>query len=135
LAEFLRDTYEADAAASTHNAAPSQHVFYALINMCFVIRFRPRWRVVARWVPLAALIVSSALLTMRHNSPDLIAGYLVAIGAYYAGLRFGARVTDTLGDADAPSAAVSLTWRTRRRLVDYRRRWRQRARGMGADAT
>lgn len=102
LAEMLRSTYEADNAASTHNAAPSQHVFYALLNMCFMIRFRPIPRVFWTWVALATLISVSTLLTQRHNSPDLITGYLVAVGAYYAGLRLGAWVTARLGDEHGP---------------------------------
>jgi hypothetical protein len=122
LAEMLRRSYQADAAASTHNAAPSQHVFYAIINMCFVIRFRPKRGVFVAWVTLAALISASALLTMRHNSPDLIAGYGVAVGAYYGGLALGARVTACLDDAGAPPLTLPLPQRARRRLVDYRRR-------------
>jgi len=102
LAEMLRSSYEADSAASTHNAAPSQHVFYALLNMCFMIRFRPRPRVFWAWVTLAALISASTLLTQRHNSPDLITGWLVAVGAYYAGVRLGARITARLGDESGP---------------------------------
>lgn len=99
FAEFLRDTYKVDAAASTHNAAPSQHVFYALINMAFVIRFRPRPYVFGLWVLLGALISASTVLTQRHNLPDLIAGYVMAVAAYYAGLWLGERVTQRLGDA------------------------------------
>jgi membrane-associated phospholipid phosphatase len=102
LAEMLRSSYEADSAASTHNAAPSQHVFYALLNMCFMIRFRPRPRVLWTWVTLAALISASTLLTQRHNSPDVITGYLVAVGAYYASVRLGAWITARLGDVRGP---------------------------------
>lgn len=102
LAEMLRSSYEADNAASTHNAAPSQHVFYALLNMCYVIRFWPRPRVFWTWVTLAALISASTLLTQRHNSPDAITGYLVAVGAYYAGVWLGARITAWLGDEHGP---------------------------------
>jgi hypothetical protein len=108
FADLLRETYQADAAASTHNAAPSQHVFYAILNMCFVIRFRPRPWVFWLWVTLATLISASALLTMRHNSPDLIAGYLVAVGAYYAGVWLGGRITDHLSDEHAP--VLLPTW-------------------------
>lgn len=100
FAELLRGSYELDAAASTHNAAPSQHVFYALINMAFMIRFRPRPGVFGVWVLLGALISASTVLTQRHNLPDLITGYLMAVAAYYAGLWLGARVTQRLGDAD-----------------------------------
>jgi len=125
FAQFLRRTYEADAAASTHNAFPSQHVFYALINMCFMIRYRPRPRVFWLWVTLGALITASTLLTLRHNSPDLIGGYVVAVGAYYGGLWLGARVTDRLGDELAPIPAPPLLPRVRRRL----------ARVLGPDAT
>lgn len=114
LAEILRDSYEVDAAASTHNAAPSQHVFYALINMCFVIRFRPTRRVFLTWVTLGALISASTVLTMRHNSPDLISGYLFAVGGYYAGLFLGGRVTDWLGDAGGPIVLPELTLRLQR---------------------
>jgi len=120
LAELLRDSYEVDAVASTHNAAPSQHVFYALINMCFVIRFRPTRRVFFTWVTLGALISASTVLTMRHNSPDLISGYLFAAGGYYAGLYLGGRVTDWLGDGNGPIVLPELTLRLqqgiRRRL-------------------
>ncbi len=84
FARALRRTYEADAAISSHNAAPSQHVFYALLNMCFMIRLPTSLRVCSWfWVILAALICVSTLATMRHNTPDVIGGYLVAIGAYY----------------------------------------------------
>jgi len=100
FAEMLRSTYELDAAASTHNAAPSQHVFYALINMAFVIRYRPRPRVFGLWVLLGALISASTVLTQRHNLPDLITGYAMAVAAYYAGLWLGERVTQRLGDAE-----------------------------------
>lgn len=100
FAAFLRDTYKLDAAASTHNAAPSQHVFYALINMAFVIRFRPRPHVFGLWVLLGALISASTVLTQRHNLPDLITGYLMAVAAYYAGLWLGERLTQRLGDAE-----------------------------------
>lgn len=99
FAEFLRRTYELDAAASTHNAAPSQHVFYALLNMAFMIRLRPRPRVFLVWVLLGALISASTVLTQRHNLPDLITGYLMAVAAYYFGLWLGERVTERLGDA------------------------------------
>ncbi len=120
LATILRDSYEVDAAASTHNAAPSQHVFYALINMCFVIRFRPTRRVFLTWVTLGTLISASTVLTMRHNSPDLISGYLFAVSGYYAGLYLGGRVTDWLGDGDDPIVLPELTLRLqqgiRRRL-------------------
>jgi len=116
LAELLRDSYEADAAASTHNAAPSQHVFYALINMCFVIRFRPTRRVFLTWVTLGALVSASTLLTMRHNSPDLISGYLFAVGGYYSGLFLGGRVTDWLGDGEGPIVLPPLTLRLQQRI-------------------
>jgi len=119
FAERLRATYKADAAASSHNAAPSQHVFYALLNMCFMIRWRPQKRVFVFWSTLAALIVASTLLTQRHNTPDLISGYLVAIGAYYAGCWAGARVTAALGDEDAP---IELSAFTRRVQIRLRRR-------------
>lgn len=125
LADLLRQSYEVDAAASTHNAAPSQHVFYALINMCFVIRWRPRPRVFVTWVTLTALICASTLLTMRHNSPDLITGYLFAIGGYYAGLYLGGRVTDWLGDGDGPIVLPEPTLRLQQRL-------RQRLQRLGA---
>jgi len=116
LADLLRESYDVDAAASTHNAAPSQHVFYALINMCFVIRYRPRPRVFITWVMLAALICASTLLTMRHNSPDLISGYLFAVGGYYAGVYLGGRATDWLGDGDGPIVVPDLPLRLHRRL-------------------
>jgi hypothetical protein len=102
FARTLRHSYEVDADVSTHNAAPSQHVFYALINMCFIIRFRPRCRVFITWVMLAALITVSTVTTRRHNVPDLIAGYGVAVMMYYAGLWLGARLTAWLGDEHAP---------------------------------
>ncbi len=137
FARALRNTYEADAAMSSHNAAPSQHVFYALLNMCFVIRFRPRWRVLWFWVVLAALICVSTLATMRHNTPDVIGGYLVAIGAYYSGIALGARLTDALGDEDDPVMVPGYVGRLHRRLVSYRRRKaarRQRRQRINADA-
>ena len=115
FAELLRKSYAADAAASTHNAAPSQHVFYAILNMVFVIRHRPHPRVFWTWVTLATLITCSALLTMRHNSPDIIAGYAVAVGAYYAGTHLGARLTAHLGDADALYTMPALGWVRRSR--------------------
>ncbi len=125
LADLLRESYDVDAAASTHNAAPSQHVFYALINMCFMIRWRPRPHVFVAWVTLAALICASTLLTMRHNSPDLISGYFFAIGGYYAGVYLGGRVTDWLGDEDGPIVLPEPTLRLQRRL-------RQRLQRLGA---
>lgn len=100
FAEMLRNSYKLDAAASTHNAAPSQHVFYALINMAFMIRFRPKPGVFGVWVLLGALISASTVLTQRHNLPDLITGYLMAVAAYYIGVRLGERITQRLGDAD-----------------------------------
>jgi membrane-associated phospholipid phosphatase len=121
FARALRRTYEADAAASSHNAAPSQHVFYALLNMCFMIRFRPRPRVFCFWVTLAALICASTLLTMRHNSPDLIAGYLVAVGAYYTGSSLGESLTDLLGDENDPVVVPGRVGRMHQRLRAYRR--------------
>jgi hypothetical protein len=114
LAEALRTTYRADAAASSHNAAPSQHVFYAVLNMCFVIRFRPRPRVFWLWVTLAALISVSTVLTQRHNSPDLFAGYAVAVAAYYTGMWMGNRATGWLGDEDAPIVMLGRDWILRR---------------------
>jgi hypothetical protein len=133
FAQALRRTYEADAAASTHNAAPSQHVFYALLNMCFVIRYRPRARNVWFWIILAALICTSTLATMRHRSPDLIAGYLVAVATYYAGVYLGTRVTEHLGDELDPVMVPGRIGRIHRR-VRARRRLVGRQR-MGADAT
>jgi len=57
---------------------------------------------------------------MRHNSPDLISGYLFAAGGYYAGLYLGGRVTDWLGDGNGPIVLPELTLRLqqgiRRRL-------------------
>lgn len=100
FAEILRNSYKLDAAASTHNAAPSQHVFYALIIMAFMIRFRPKPGVFGVWVLLGALISASTVLTQRHNLPDLITGYMMAVAAYYVGVRLGERVTQRLGDAD-----------------------------------
>lgn len=126
FSRFLRSTYEADAAVSTHNAAPSQHVFYAVLNMCFMIRYRPRPRVFWFWTTLATLICASTLLTMRHNSPDLIAGYALAVVAYYVGVALGQRVTAALGDANAPVEVPVLS-----RLLQ--RRQRRRARGMTVD--
>lgn len=102
FAQILRDSYAVDAKISTHNAAPSQHVFYAVLNMCFVLNYRPRPRTFWLWTTLAALISASALLTMRHNSPDIILGYVTAVIAYYVGLWLGAQVTRALGDADDP---------------------------------
>ncbi len=116
FARLLRRSYEADAAFSTHNAAPSQHVFYAVLNACFVIRFRPRWRVLAVWATLATLITASTVLTARHNTPDVITGYALAVLAYYAGLWLGRVVTEALGDADAPPPNPPLRRWVRRRL-------------------
>jgi len=123
---FLRSTYEADAAVSTHNAAPSQHVFYAVLNAAFMIRYRPRPRVFWFWTTLAALISASTLMTMRHNSPDLIAGYVLAVVAYYVGVSLGQRVTDALGDAHLPIVIPGLS-----RL--FQRRERRRAGSMSVD--
>jgi hypothetical protein len=114
---LLRFSYELDDAASTHNAAPSQHVFYAILNMCFMIRFRPRLRVFVAWIGLAALITASTLLTMRHRSPDLISGYAVAVGAYYMGLYLGRRVTAWLGDAEDPIRAPRWPYDLRVRIA------------------
>lgn len=126
FARMLRRTYEADAAASSHNAAPSQHVFYALLNMCFMIRFRPRPRVFWTWVPVAALICASTLTTMRHNSPDLLTGYLVAVIAYYGGVALGGRVTDHLDDDNDPIVVPGRAGRLHRRIVSYRHLLRRR---------
>ena len=75
-----------------------------------MIHFRPRKRVFIFWTLLAALISASALLTMRHNSPDLIAGYLVAVGAYYVGLYAGDRITQWLGDEECPVILPVIDW-------------------------
>lgn len=104
FAQILRNSYEVDAEISSHNAAPSQHVFYAVLNMCFILNFRPNKRTFWIWTALAAAISASALLTMRHNSPDIITGYITAVVSYYAGMWLGARVTHALRDADAPIA-------------------------------
>jgi len=117
FSQLLRLVYETDNAYSTHNAAPSQHVFYAVINMCFVIRFRPSPRVFWTWTTLAALITASALLTRQHHSPDLITGYIVAIGAYWAGLRLGEWVTDRLDDEFHPALAPARRLLLRRRTI------------------
>lgn len=116
FAQLLRHLYEADNTFSTHNAAPSQHVFYALIITCFMIRFRPRARTFWFWSLLASLITVSALFTRQHHSPDLIAGYMVAVGAYYAGLYLGARVTERLEDEHAPIVVSAGPLRRRLRL-------------------
>jgi membrane-associated phospholipid phosphatase len=113
FSQLLRGIYETDNAYSTHNAAPSQHVFYAILNACFMIRFRPRARTFGLWTALAALISASALLTRQHHSPDLITGYLMAIFAYYVGLWAGEYVTERLDDEHAPVVAPS--WRLIRR--------------------
>jgi membrane-associated phospholipid phosphatase len=102
FSQLLRHLYEADNEFSTHNAAPSQHVFYAIIIMCFMIRFRPNPRSFITWTIMGTLVTVSALLTRQHHSPDLIAGYAVAVGAYYAGTALGARATARLGDENAP---------------------------------
>ncbi len=129
FARTLRASYEVDAQASTHNAAPSQHVFYAILNACFVIRFRPRMRTFWFWTTLAALISASALLTMRHNTPDIILGYITAVGGYYAGVWLGARTTAALGDAHAAIALPGWipAWLPRW-LADIPRLPRRRAR-------
>jgi membrane-associated phospholipid phosphatase len=114
LSQLLRGAYDLDNAYSTHNAAPSQHVFYAILNACFMIRFRPRPRVFWTWTTLAALISASALLTRQHHSPDLIAGYLMAIFAYWGGLRLGARLTAWIGDENAPVTVPIQRWKARR---------------------
>jgi membrane-associated phospholipid phosphatase len=137
FARTLRSTYEADAEVSSHNAAPSQHVFYALLNMCFVIRYRPRRRVFWFWVILASLICASTLITMRHNSPDLIGGYVVAVGAYYAGVVLGARITDALADEDEPVMVPGYVGKLHRRFLSYWQRQvarRQRRARINADA-
>ncbi len=118
LATMMRTAYEVDNGISTHNAAPSQHVFYALINMCFMIRFRPRMRVFWVWVTLGALISASALLTRQHHSPDLIAGYLMTLVAYPAGLWLGNQVTDRLHDEHSPKVAPTRHLIARRRTVN-----------------
>ncbi|WP_162909533.1 phosphatase PAP2 family protein [Aggregatilinea lenta] len=102
FSQLLRHLYDADNDFSTHNAAPSQHVFYAIIIMCFMIRFRPNSRSFITWTIMGALVTVSALLTRQHHSPDLIAGYAVAVGAYYAGLALGERATFRLGDEAVP---------------------------------
>jgi membrane-associated phospholipid phosphatase len=117
FSDMLRQAYSLDNAYSTHNAAPSQHVFYAILNMCFMIRFRPRQRVFWFWVILAALITASALLTRQHHSPDLIAGYAMAIVAYRVGLFLGERVTIWLGDEDDPAVAPVRRLKIRRRTA------------------
>lgn len=120
FADLLRNSYQADAAASTHNAAPSQHVFYAVLNMCFVIRFRPRQWVFWVWVTLATLISASTLMTQRHNSPDLITGFAVAVGAYYAGIYLGDRLTAWLGDEHGPILLPAWAPFQRRRMARAR---------------
>ena len=119
FARLLRQSYAADAAFSTHNAAPSQHVFYAVLNACFVIRFKPRPRVFLLWTTLAALITASTVLTARHNTPDAITGYALAVLAYYAGVWLGRAFTDALGDAENPPPNPPL-----RRWL--RERWQMR---------
>lgn len=125
FSQMLRHAYTADNAYSTHNAAPSQHVFYAIINMCFMIRFRPTSRTFWFWSILAALITASALLTRQHHSPDLITGYIVAIGAYWGGLVLGERVTRNLGDEHILYPAPLPRWRIPRRRLSWS--WRSRA--------
>ncbi len=134
LAQMLRQSYEVDAAASTHNAAPSQHVFYAVLNACFMIHFQRRKRVFVFWTLLATLISASALLTMRHNSPDLIAGYLVAVGAYYLGLYLGDKITRWLDDEEDSVILPLLDWRISSRKSQVpRRSTRTRARDLSAE--
>lgn len=118
FAQTLRRSYTVDAEVSTHNALPSQHVFYAILNACFMIRFRPRARVFWLWSLLAALISASALLTRRHNVLDIVAGYAMAAGGYYAGVWIGARITAALGDAGVPPPASlwRLRWGRRPRI-------------------
>lgn len=124
FSQWLRQVYEADNEFSTHNAAPSQHVFYAILNMCFMIRFRPRPRVFWFWTTMATLITVSALLTRQHHTPDLIAGYIMALLAYPAGLWLGSRVTELLGDADEPHVTpieqIRRMLRARRKRVSAR---------------
>jgi hypothetical protein len=105
--------------------------------MCFVIRYRPRRRVFWVWVILAALICASTLATMRHNSPDLIAGYVVAVAAYYAGVALGARVTAALGDEDEPVIVPGYVGKLHRRFLSYQQRReeaRRRRQRINADA-
>lgn len=116
FAEWLRSMYEMDNAYSTHNAAPSQHVFYAIIAMCFMIRFRPTSRVFFTWTTLATLITVSALFTRQHHSPDLIAGYIVAVASYWIGLWAGHHITAWLGDEHDP--IIEPSWGSRQRRGD-----------------
>lgn len=128
FSQMLRHAYTADNAYSTHNAAPSQHVFYALINMCFMIRFRPTRRTFWFWSILGALITASALLTRQHHSPDLIAGYVVAIAAYWIGLYLGERITRRLDDEHILYAAPLPRWQLPRRRLGWSiPTWRSRA--------
>jgi membrane-associated phospholipid phosphatase len=110
LSSMLMSAYHMDNSYSTHNALPSQHVFYAIINMCFMIKFRPNRLSFWTWSMLAASITLSALLTRQHHSPDLVAGYLVAVGAYWGGSRLGAWVTKQLGDENCPIVVVTPNW-------------------------
>jgi hypothetical protein len=114
FSNLLRTAYEMDNTYSTHNAAPSQHVFYAIVNMCFMVRFRPYPRVFWTWTTLATLITASALFTRQHHSPDLIAGYVTAVLAYWGGLRLGAHITAWLGDEKDPIVAPALHSKDRR---------------------
>ena len=120
FARLLRQSYEADAAFSTHNAAPSQHVFYAVLNACFVIRFKPRRRVFLLWTTLATLITASTVLTARHNTPDVITGYALAVLAYYVGLWLGRAFTEALGDAETPPPNPPLRRWLRERWQTHR---------------
>lgn len=120
----LRTTYESNETASSHNSSPSQHVFYALLNACFMIRFRPRPRVFWAWTVLAALILASTVLTKQHNVPDIVTGSATAIVMYYAGLALGQRITDRLGDADDPIRLPAF--------LQFERRPSRRTPGVGA---
>jgi membrane-associated phospholipid phosphatase len=121
LSSMLLAAYHMDNSYSTHNALPSQHVFYAIINMCFMIRFRPTRRSFWVWSTFAASVTLSALLTRQHHSPDLIAGYLVAVGAYWGGLRLWAWITDRLGDEYSPIVVVLPGWMKRQPKFDPKR--------------
>jgi hypothetical protein len=74
---------------------PQPACFYALLNvLCDPL---PASHAPSGSDYPVALICTSTLATMRHRSPDLIAGYLVAVATYYAGVYLGAR-DRSLGD-------------------------------------
>jgi membrane-associated phospholipid phosphatase len=63
-----------------YNAAPSGHAFYSTLSFLYLIRWKPRYKLV--WLASWMIILASTLFTRQHDILDVVSGLSLAGVAY-----------------------------------------------------